>query len=123
MAVGRTDHHCGGRLKKSVLPGKNHAVRCGPQKTSLDRGSSGRIAGGDFQMMRSPEEGPLNTKKALAEGSLLARTDALSYPIPGRLNVFLVVIQVSAAFAVLAAASHAARLLGSALLGVVFAFV
>jgi fatty acid desaturase len=74
-------------------------------------------------MMRSPEEGPLNTKKALAEGSLLPRTDALSYPIPGRLNVFLVVIQVSAAFAVLAAASHAATLLGSASLGVVFAFV
>lgn len=66
---------------------------------------------------------PLVSRQAIAEGSMIPRRDASSYPIPEKLNLVLVAIQPTAAFALLTLASHTANLAEIGLLAIAFAFV
>jgi len=66
---------------------------------------------------------PLISRQAVAGGSMIPKRDGASYPIPAKLNLFLIAIQSTAALALLTAASHTNSRAKLALLAVAFAFV
>jgi fatty acid desaturase len=66
---------------------------------------------------------PLVSRQAIAEGSMIPRRDGASYPIPEKLNLVLVALQVTTALALLAVASRTANIAEIGLIAVVFTFV
>jgi fatty acid desaturase len=66
---------------------------------------------------------PLISRQAVVEGSLIPRRDGASYPIPEKLNLRLVAVQVMTALALLTVAARTTNILETCLLAVVFAFV
>ncbi len=67
--------------------------------------------------------GPLVSRQAIAEGYMIPKRDGASYPIPEKLNIFLTVLQVTIALALLAFVSRSNNLLTRCLSAVLFAFV
>ncbi len=65
----------------------------------------------------------LSCRDAVALGQFVRQSDSGQYPIPGKLNVALTAAQITAAFALLGAASHAKSLWLTGLLAVAFAFI
>ena len=69
------------------------------------------------------DQDPLGWREAIAQGQSIRQSDSARYPIPGKLNVALTAVQITAAFALLAAASHVKSLWVTGLLAVMFAFI
>jgi fatty acid desaturase len=69
------------------------------------------------------DQDPLGWREAVAQGHFIVQSDSARYPIPGKLNVALTAVQITAAFALLASASHAKSLWATGLLAVTFAFI
>src|SRR5580704_3271979 len=68
-------------------------------------------------------EDPLGCRDAVAQGYFIRQSDSDRYPIPTKLNVALAAFQISAALALLGAASHSKSLWVTVLLAVAFSFV
>jgi fatty acid desaturase len=69
------------------------------------------------------EQDPLGWCEAVAQGHFIRESDLARYPIPNILNVCLAAVQITAAFALLGAASHAKSLWVTGLLAVVFSLI
>jgi fatty acid desaturase len=66
---------------------------------------------------------PLGWREAVAQGRFIDQPSPDWYPIPGRLNVALAIVQFTACFGLLALASHATSLWATAAIAVAFAFL
>ncbi len=69
------------------------------------------------------DEDPLGWRDAVAQGHFIRQSDSDRYPIPTKLNVALAAFQISAALALLGAASHSTNFWVTVLLAVAFSFV
>lgn len=69
------------------------------------------------------ERPPLLSPELAAEGQLINRQDRVRYPIPAVLNILLVVAQMTAALAILRAASVTTNFLTVCFVAVAFAFI
>jgi fatty acid desaturase len=69
------------------------------------------------------DQDPLGWREAVAQGHFIRQSDSARFPIPGKLNVALTAVQITAALALLASASHAKILWLTGLLAVMFAFI
>jgi len=69
------------------------------------------------------DQDPLGWRETVAQGHFIRKSDSARFPIPGELNVALTAVQITAAFALLASASHAKSLWVTGLLAVMFAFI